>query len=259
MPRERHHPLFGVRGWDVVRFTIVVQSENRDFATTGIITNVMTVINLWEGDRWIMNRSTRASLVICLIVLLFSGCSSPTPSPTQTPTPTATPSPTPTPIPLSEIDLEPILILPGDLPAGFDAAQTRQVIPEMFSALPKAQNQIYRQFEHDRDGAGGVTVLLYESSDDVNEAYSMIVDGFAEPQSIEGLTVLRPLVPDLGEEAEANTVEGELLDIVLDSTDLAFIRCSAVVHIRMMDTAELVEVASYARRLDARLSDLVCR
>lgn len=206
-----------------------------------------------------MNRSTRASLVICLIVLLFSGCSSPAPSPTQTPTPTATPSPTPTPIPLSEIDLEPILILPGDLPAGFAGAQTRQVIPEMFLALPEAQNHINRQFERNGDGAGSVTVLLYESSNDVDEAYSTIVQGFAEPRNIEGMNVQRQLVPDLGEKAEANTMEGELLGVVLDFTDLAFTRCSALVHIRMKGTAEIIEVASYAKRLDARLSDLVCR
>lgn len=205
------------------------------------------------------SRTSLQKMVGMALLVLLAACAAPSPPPTPTPVPTATPSPTPTPIPLSEIDLEPILILPGDLPAGFSGAQIRDVLPEMFATLPDSDNQIYQQFERNGRAAGGVAVMLYESSDDIDGAYSLLLEGFGEPSNEAGITVERQAVPDVGEQAETVTIEGTLLGVTLDSVDLAFIRCSAVVHIRLVGTALLAEASSYARRLDERLAGLVCR
>lgn len=57
--------------------------------------------------------------VTIVVLFILAGCSSLTSQ--STPTPTATP----TPIPLSDIDLEPILIQSGDLPAGYSGSQVK--------------------------------------------------------------------------------------------------------------------------------------
>jgi len=129
----------------------------------------------------------------------------------------------------------------------------------MFATLPDSDNQLYQQFERNGRAAGGVAVMLYESSDDIDGAYSLLLEGFGEPSNEAGITVERQAVPDVGEQAETVTIEGTLLGVTLDSVDLAFIRCSAVVHIRLVGTAQLAEASSYARRLDERLAGLVCR
>ena len=109
-----------------------------------------------------------------------------TPTPTATPTladtatPTLTPTPiptaTPTLIPLSEIDLEPLLVQPGDLPVGYSASQVRGGMPDDFSTLPTAENVITQLFEKNGDIGvfgdigGSVTVLLYESNTNIDLA-----------------------------------------------------------------------------------------
>lgn len=168
-------------------------------------------------------------------------------------------SATPMPMPLSEVDLEPILILPGDLPAGLSGAQVRDSLPEMFDEPPEAENQIYQQFQREGKAAGGVAVTLYESNADLDAAYTLLLGGFGDSDIDSSVTVERKVVSDVGERAETVTLQGTILGIVFDSVDLAFVRCGAVVHTRMSGSANLIDIVSYARRLDERLTSLVCR
>jgi hypothetical protein len=128
----------------------------------------------------------------------------------------------------------------------------------MFDDLPDPDGRIYAQFERDERAAGGVAVMLYESCTNVDAAYAALVDSFGEPVSEEGLKSTRETIADIGEKAEAVTIESELAGVYLSAMDLVFARCHAVVHIRMTGTSSLVDIKSYAERLDRRLAGVVC-
>lgn len=153
-------------------------------------------------------------------------------------------------VPLSEIQLEPLLVQPGDLPAGFSGAQVKSVAPEMFKNFPSPQRAIDQRFEHEGETGGGVVVLLYEQQADRDRAYAMLVDGISDDA--------QP-VADLGEQSIAHGMELEAAGMNIKSTDLGFVRCQAIVHVRLTDTSNVAEAAEYAKRLDKRLSPLVCR
>jgi hypothetical protein len=181
---------------------------------------------------------------------------------TQTAAPTVTPLPTvtttPTPIPLKDIDLSASLIADGDLPAGYSGAQIRLEAPEMFSNVKNFQQEVYQQFEHGGDGAGGVTIFLFDDVAQRDVAYDIVLDGFADANDAETFNVKIGDLNDLGEKAKYNTMHVNMLNIISDTVDIAFVRCHALVHIRMSDTIDIVPVQAYAERLDGRLSTLVC-
>lgn len=162
---------------------------------------------------------------------------------------TAETTPTPTKIPLTDIDLEGILIMNGDLPAGYTGAQIRDNAPEMFNNLPEAQNTIYQQFAKDGETAGGVTVLLFESQEDIENAYKKIIAGFSDAEELD----------EIGENANITYVDMEVLGSRMQFGDLVFIRCNALAHIRMTDLPQKESLISYAKRLDKRLDGMICK
>ena len=186
-----------------------------------------------------------------------------TPRPTNTPPPTHTPmptnTPTPTPIPLSELRLEPLLIQPGDLPAGFSVAQVKDVAPSMFDDLPSAENTIDQRFERGGDTAGGVTVFLYDSTSEIEEAYALLMSIEADYVALltGGMNV--QTVTGVGEQAIVSVLSLSVGGFTLESSDLAFIRCNAVVHIRMAGVVDIDTIKAYAKRLDSRLEPVVCQ
>jgi hypothetical protein len=173
-----------------------------------------------------------------------------TAEPTKTPRPTRVPTATPMPA-LSALDLEPILVAAGDLPAGYSGAQVRSDAPPMFDELPEAEYEIYQQFEHADSGAGGVTVLLYERAKAVQNAYEFIISGFGAG------SVQKVDAGEAGTAVQTADIYNQLIGEPM--VDLAFIRCTAVVHIRMTVQTSISKALAYARRLDRRLQSLVCR
>ena len=200
-------------------------------------------------------------LTLLVGIFLMVGCSTSTPLPTPMPTstPTPIPTPTPTPIPLSEINLEPIVFLSGDLPAGFSGAQIRDTPPTMFDGIVGFENSIYQQFERNDKGAGGVTILLYDLIDQREVAYSIIVGGFGKSGDDAGVKTTVAELPGVGEKAMYVTIEASVSGISLNNVDLVFTRCHSVVHIRMTDTANVDYISAYAKRLDKRLTELICQ
>ena len=148
------------------------------------------------------------------------------------------------PVSLSELKLEPILIQLGDLPSGVSGAQVRDTAPATFDAVPDAENTIYQQFEKNGDTIGGVTVFLYEDALMVENAYSAVFSG---------MDTISETISKLGDKASISHLT------VGPGHDLVFTRCSFVVHIRMTTNNPAVEIISYAKRLDRRLRDAVCR
>lgn len=164
-------------------------------------------------------------------------------------TPTQEPTPTPTRIPLSDINLEEIVIKDGDLPAGYSGAQIRDKAPEMFSGVPEAQNTYYQQFEKGGDSKGGVTIFLYDTQYDIESSYQTIFKGFPDDAV---------KLDEIGEMSDMIYMSIDVVGIKMQMGDLLFIRCNAVVHIRMTDISSEDSLIAYAKRLDTRLSELVC-
>ena len=199
-------------------------------------------------------------LVVTLFVVSCAQSSpvpttAPQPSPivptnTPQPSPTATLAPTSTPLPLSGIDLESIIIEDGDLPAGFSGAQIRDVAPGMFRDLPLAQNTVYQQLEKNGETAGGIAIFLYDSQENVEEAYNLIVDGMTDDAELSN---------NVGEKATTLSMSMTALGITTKAAEIVFVRCGAVVHIRMTGTSDVDSVVAYAKRLDRRIEILVCR
>jgi hypothetical protein len=119
----------------------------------------------------------------------------------------------------------------------------------MFSGIPVAQNTIYIQFEKNGSVAGGVSVFLYENQSDLERAYQLVIDGFGDTK----VTV------EVGDEAVVASFSSSVGGVNLDVADLAFVRCSALVHIRMSKGADKDSITAYAKRLDNRLIPIVCR
>jgi hypothetical protein len=170
------------------------------------------------------------------------------PIPTNTPTPE--PTSTPTPIPLSELDLEPILVMPGDLPAGYSAAQVSSDPPAMFNDVPQPVNQIYQQFEQDNESAGGVAILVYDNQSDVDTAYNNLLEGMGETsKSVSGV----------GDRASAVSFDYSAVLAGAKGMDLLVSLCNTIIHTRITGSDNIDYLISYAQRLDERLTPLVCR
>ncbi len=175
---------------------------------------------------------------------------------TQVAQPTATTIPTPTPVPLADLDLSTTLIASGDLPAGVEGAQIRDTAEDKFRNLPKAENEIFQQFSNSGRGMGGVTVWLYESSDDVAAGFKNLskrIGGSARPIESLGETSAG-VMPGIG--------SAMLLGVSINllAGEVTFTRCHALVYIAMAPgSAGLEAIGAYAKNLDERLRPLVCR
>ena len=166
---------------------------------------------------------------------------------TQAAIPTDTPIPTATPIPFSAFDLEDLLIQQNDLPAGYSGAQVGNTAPEMFGGIPKADYIIYQQFQKNGESAGGVTVFLYESIQSVDKAYQVIAVGMGNTE------------PVAGDWEKGELVIFSISAINFTAIDVLYADCHSAVHIRLSDIDNKQHVINYAKRLNERLSPLVCR
>ncbi len=171
---------------------------------------------------------------------------------TLVPTNTSVPTSTSTPVALDTIDLSTILIQPGDLPAGASGAQIRTEPPAMFDEMPVGVNHIYQQFEYSGKVAGGVSVFIYEDSEDIDKGYLFLLDGLGdEAQELKGVGEKAHVIST---DIPGSTASG----LGMNFSDLVFERCYAVVHIRMTFTGDIDAISAYAQSLDNRLKELVC-
>lgn len=170
----------------------------------------------------------RSIYYLVLIALLLASCS------------TERSSNNPTRAPLADLDLEAVLIKPGDLPMGYVGGQVQDSLPAMFNNIPQPVNQIYQQFDQNNSAGsgGGVSVIVYDSVDASTEAYETILSDM-------GSNVQEKGVENLGEKAD------------ISGWNLLFLRCNTIVHIRMVGSNN-DQYISYAQKLDKRLAPLIC-
>jgi len=183
------------------------------------------------------------------LLLIFLGIAC---APIPGSTPAASPLPTPTFVPMSQIDLEPVLVIDGDLP--------EDLVPDIIvrenavgsaDELDRADAVFTQYFLLEGGEGGGVSVFLFESLDDVQAAFGKV-----------STFMNTPLVYFLvGEQAR---IENFFIPLVADvppiqGSRLIFSRCHAlgVIQFPRADDGEAME--KYGQRLDERLQPLVCR
>lgn len=181
--------------------------------------------------------------ILCLVVLSIGACT-PTSQPESTP---AEPTSIVTLVPLSELDLKQVLVPESDLPSGYLATKTKDSLPDL--RVPEPLKLIWQQLERTGEVAGGVRIFLYESELDVDGAYNI------ELEDNKSIASTSAPISDIGEKAEISsyTISGQVV------TDLVFARCYAVANIRMIDMPNQDDITLYAKRLDEKITSLVCR
>ena len=169
-----------------------------------------------------------------------------TPIPTETPVP---PTPTATPVPLADIDIESLVIQDGDLPAGMSGGQIFGEAPKVLAGAPEPATIIRQELADGSDTVGSVTIGLYETSAYVERTYKILLGGLGDEEAVDGL----------GDEAAASSFSASVAGTDVESVALAFYRCSAVVYIVFSNTSDADVAIAYAKRLDKRLAETVCR
>ena len=114
----------------------------------------------------------------------------------------------------------------------------------MYRDLPPAEKTVYQQLAHNDAPARGVAIFLYSSPEDRETAYALIAGGMIDPSSI-----------TFGEKASAfsTNIAG------MKMTEIVYIRCIAVIHISFSDLQDLDAATAYAKRLDERLTPIICQ
>ncbi|HUF37048.1 MAG TPA: hypothetical protein VMN57_00870 [Anaerolineales bacterium] len=169
------------------------------------------------------------SAVLCLAAAL-SACRAPDPPalPTASPTPTATTFHAP--------DLEPVFNDRRLHPSQATSVELTAVRHPSFAALPEPNDFISAVYAAGAEFAGRVSIFFYLRPEDFDAAWPLLLDLIPTPKEVTGV--------------------GELAAV--NHSDMAFIRCTALVHIKLVNTAP-VDLRTYAETLDAQLIPLICK
>lgn len=116
-----------------------------------------------------------AHSALLVAALALAACAAP-PTPPPTPTSSPTPPPTATPLPLSAVDLEALLLQPGDLPADYQPGQIRRTWPAGTGEPPPA-GQVRQVSLRVGDFVGdGLTLALYASAAEAEATYQHLAN-----------------------------------------------------------------------------------
>jgi hypothetical protein len=144
----------------------------------------------------------------------------------------------------SDIDLQPLLVKPGDLSGSLTAGPVQMIEPR---SDVLCHDQAAEQEIRTRDGdlAAMVYVYLFQSKADCDRAYEL----FSLVESQEGLVPYA--VAPIGDRTSARRTDEGGFEVV-------FGRCQAVAVITAQDLTFEDELVHYARQLDRRLVSAVC-
>lgn len=147
---------------------------------------------------------------------------------------------------ITALPLEALLIQAGDFPSAYKIGDASNVIPERYKDNPVAQKQISVGLTRNDSWQGDVSIFLYEKQTDIDKSYGQ---ESAHSEDISGL----------GEKSNLIVFSVPYSGGVLDGLNLVFIRCSAVVHMRILvEGITKDDIIAYAKRLDKRLAPSVC-
>jgi len=136
---------------------------------------------------------------------------------------------------LSIPNLEPLLLDPIRRPSKVTSAEISRVPHPSFSDLPEADYFISVLYARGSEFGGRLSIFFYALPEDLDTIWPLVLDKIYTPREIDG--------------------PGELTAV--DHSDIAFIRCNALVHIKL-DGADPDEILIFADQFDASLSGLIC-
>ena len=186
----------------------------------------------------------KLSTLFSFVIILIAAC-----QPSETVIQTAIAQtqaaiPTATLIPFSALDLESILITSGDLPAGYEAAQIRSELSGFSKAAPTPDYYISQSFSYKGRMGGLIEILVYDDISNLQAAYKLTLNNL--PGELNNV--------EIGEGGEASA-----LFFPVEAASLSFFHCHAVVVIQFMETSVYADAVSYGKRLDERITPIVCR
>jgi hypothetical protein len=152
--------------------------------------------------------------------------------------------PTATQVPFSALNLESMLIINGDLPAGYEASQVRSKLSDLSKSAPTPEYFISQSLTHNGNYGGGIDVLVYDDASKAQTAYRVIDNNV--PGDLKNI--------EIGEGGQVASTS-----FIVSTVSLLFVRCHAAVSIQFMETTQEDDAISYAKRLDERLKPIVCR
>ncbi len=157
------------------------------------------------------------------------------------------------------VDIENIILLPGDLPKEFVRGQTKNFIPKDFFRVPEGASKVINQeFEAEKLDISYVVILQYESLVDVNKVYDTVftyLDKTKDYNKLDNILTIR----GLGETSHIAGHDRDANDSKRSTVHVVFTRCNAFVYIYFKsDKVQTDSVAVYAQRLDSRLKPLIC-
>lgn len=159
---------------------------------------------------------------------------------------------------LQNVDLAAIVLQPGDLPSGYSVGKTEHRDPGAFQKLPRTENVVSQQIKKKKKLIGSTTIFLYMNDEETSRAYAAMLKGLGDSSS-PGSTIRN--VKGIGERSVlamsnmAFLVSGATVHR-LEFRELFFVRCHAVINIRLDDPDTII---SYAQKLDQRISASLCR
>ena len=168
-------------------------------------------------------------LIAILLVGILAACSDPDPVVTGA----APPPPTETAFPA--LDLAPLFNDRRLRPPQAASVDISEIPHPSFSDLPEPEFFVSAVYASGAEFAGRVSVFLYAHPEDLDAAWPLLLGQIVTPNEVTGI--------------------GDLAAV--DHSDMAFIRCIALVHIKLVNS-DPVELRTFAETLDALLLPEVC-
>ncbi len=195
-----------------------------------------------------MRQRIRPVFYLVLLTFLLSSCSA-NRSATPIPSSGVQGQYAATSVPLSEVNLDNLLLLPGDLPSEYIGQQISHTPPGIFESIQGAAQVAQEPFKAGSYTSDGIAIFLFSSPSDLDTAYKkvneIISSGYLDP------------LPNIGEKAMIQELGQDTFDVT--SVQVVFTRCHALVYFQLFASDATKDVATgYAQKLDARLSSVVC-
>jgi hypothetical protein len=191
-----------------------------------------------------------AAAGVCVAAAVLS-CALPRLPPTSDASPSPSAAPTATTPRLSDVNLENLIILEGDLAADCVASVAASAPDGDVPDLETAANAIYYEIQCVGDTRGGhVAVYLFDEPSQSRAAYEALHEEMAQPED----------TPGVGDEAATSSLTIRLIrePITIIGGEVMFRRCRSVVVVRMWSTRSDVPILEYAQALDTRVAEVSC-
>lgn len=173
---------------------------------------------------------------------------------------------------LKAFDLESILVMPGDLPEGYQVhvpqimeednkpEVTEDKFPEHFKIMDEIEGTVQikrRSFSLENFGSDGITIALYKTPTIARGAYDTFDQMLRDRLSLDEFQK----IDGLGEENSLITPKKGFGDRY--STRVYFVRCNALVYIDIFgeENEQSVKdiIVKYSKRVDESILSSVCR